>query len=73
VLRHAGHSAVLQDRTSPRSRHQSRKGTAVVVAVYAFLITMVILKVMNAIHPIRVSEAVKAKGLDMGEFGEQAY
>ena len=45
----------------------------VVVAVYAFLITMAILKVMNATHSIRVSEAVEAKGLDMGEFGEQAY
>jgi Amt family ammonium transporter len=45
----------------------------VVVSAYAFLITMAILKVMNAIHPIRVSEAVETKGLDMGEFGEQAY
>ena len=45
----------------------------VVVSTYAFLITMAILKVMNAIRPIRVSEAVETKGLDMGEFGEQAY
>ena len=45
----------------------------VIVSAYAFLITMAILKVMNTIHPIRVSEAVEAKGLDMGEFGEQAY
>jgi ammonia channel protein AmtB len=73
VLRHTRHSAVLQDGTSPGSRHQSRKGAVVVVSVYAFLITMVILKVMNAIRPIRVGEAVEANGLDMGEFGEQAY
>ncbi len=45
----------------------------VVVAAYAFFITMAILKIMNSIRPIRVSEAVEAKGLDMGEFGEQAY
>ncbi len=41
--------------------------------IFSFVVTMLILKVMNAIHPIRVSEAVEAKGLDMGEFGEQAY
>jgi Amt family ammonium transporter len=40
---------------------------------FSFVVTMVVLKVMNAIHPIRVTEAVEAKGLDMGEFGEQAY
>ncbi len=45
----------------------------VVVAAFAFLVTMAIIKVMNAIRPVRVSEAVEAKGLDMGEFGEQAY
>lgn len=45
----------------------------VVCFVFSFVVTMLILKVMNAIHPIRVSEAVEAKGLDAGEFGEQAY
>jgi len=46
-----------------------------VVACFAFsfIVTLLILKVMNAIHPIRVSEAVEAKGLDEGEFGEEAY
>jgi Amt family ammonium transporter len=45
----------------------------VVCFIFSFVVTMLILKVMNAIRPIRVSEAVEAKGLDMGEFGEQAY
>jgi ammonia channel protein AmtB len=45
----------------------------VVCFVFSFVVTMLILKIMNAIHPIRVSEGVEAKGLDMGEFGEQAY
>jgi Amt family ammonium transporter len=45
----------------------------VVCFVFSFVVTLLILKIMNAIHPIRVSESVEAKGLDMGEFGEQAY
>jgi Amt family ammonium transporter len=46
-----------------------------VVACFAFsfIVTLLILKAMNAIRPIRVSEAVEAKGLDAGEFGEEAY
>ena len=45
----------------------------VVCFAFSFVVTMLILKVMNAIRSIRVSEAVEAKGLDLGEFGEQAY
>jgi len=45
----------------------------VVCFVFSFVVTLLILKVMNAIRPIRVSEAIEAKGLDKGEFGEEAY
>ncbi len=45
----------------------------VVCFAFSFIVTLLILKVMNAIRPIRVSESVEAKGLDQGEFGEEAY
>ncbi len=45
----------------------------VVCFTYAFVMTTLILKVMNAIRPIRVSKEVEAAGLDQGEFKEQAY
>lgn len=45
----------------------------VVCFVFSFVVTLLILKLLNAISPIRVSEAVEARGLDAGEFGEQAY
>ncbi len=47
--------------------------TAVVVAGYAFVMTWVILKVINLFGSVRVPDAVELKGLDETEFGETAY
>ncbi len=46
---------------------------AVIVIVYAFGITWLILKIQNRFMPIRVPDAIEVKGLDEGEFGEEAY
>ena len=47
---------------------------AVVVAiVYSFGVTWLILKILNRFIPVRVPDEVEAKGLDEGEFGEEAY
>lgn len=45
----------------------------VFVALFAFGITWLVMKVMNAIRPVRVSDDVEINGLDEGQFGEQAY
>jgi Amt family ammonium transporter len=45
----------------------------VVVAAYAFVVTFLILKVINMFGSIRVPDAVELKGLDDSEFGEAAY
>ncbi|TIC83775.1 ammonium transporter [Crenobacter intestini] len=42
----------------------------VVVAVYSFVVTWIIMKL---VHKPRVSPAVEDEGLDKGEFGESAY
>jgi ammonium transporter, Amt family len=42
-------------------------------AVFAFGITWLVLKVMNRISSVRVPEEVEVRGLDEGQFGEQAY
>ena len=44
-----------------------------VIAAYAFIVTFLILKLINAFGSIRVPDAVELKGLDDGEFGEAAY
>ena len=46
---------------------------AVFAMVYSFGLTWLILKVVNVFEPVRVPEAVEAKGLDEGLFGESAY
>jgi ammonium transporter, Amt family len=46
---------------------------AVVAAGYGFGVTWVVLKIMNKFSPIRVPEEVEVKGLDNGQFGEEAY
>jgi ammonium transporter, Amt family len=43
---------------------------AVVVAVYAMGVTFVIVKIVNAISPLRVSEAEEQEGLDSTQHGE---
>jgi len=45
----------------------------VITIVYAFGVTWLILKVQNHFTPIRVPDEVEVKGLDEGEFGEEAY
>ncbi len=45
----------------------------VAVAVYAFVVTYIILKIINAISPIRVSPEEEQRGLDESLHGETAY
>jgi Amt family ammonium transporter len=46
---------------------------ALVVPVYAFVVTFVLLKVVGALMPLRVTENEEAIGLDIVEHGEEAY
>jgi Amt family ammonium transporter len=48
-------------------------GGATLCAVYAFTLTFVVFKVVNAIRPMRVSAAIELEGLDVPEFGMLAY
>ncbi len=48
-------------------------GGATLIAVYAFLFTYVVFKIVNAIAPLRVSPEVEREGLDVPEFGLPAY
>jgi ammonium transporter, Amt family len=43
------------------------------VAAFAFGMTYLILKIMNHFRPVRVPDEVEVKGLDEGQFGEEAY
>lgn len=47
--------------------------SVVFVAVYSFVVTMAIFKVLNIIEPVRVSEEIEIKGLDVELLGEKAY
>nr|WP_245612739.1 ammonium transporter [Kosmotoga pacifica] len=44
-----------------------------VTAIYAFVFTYVALWLINKITPVRVSEETETNGLDLFEFGEEAY
>ena len=46
---------------------------AVIAAGFGFGVTWVVLKIMNHFSPVRVPEEIETKGLDEGEFGEDAY
>jgi ammonium transporter, Amt family len=46
---------------------------AVVVIIYSFGVTWLILKIMDHFSPVRVPDDVETMGLDEGLFGEQAY
>ena len=48
-------------------------GGATLICVYAFALTFVVFKIVNAICPMRVSEQVEREGLDVPEFGLPAY
>jgi Amt family ammonium transporter len=44
-----------------------------VVAVFAFVGSYVLLRVINVFSPLRVSPAEEDAGLDLADFGEEAY
>jgi Amt family ammonium transporter len=44
-----------------------------ITATYSFVVTYLILKVLNVFEPVRVSEEVEAAGLDQVLHGESAY
>ena len=44
-----------------------------IAIVYTFVLTYLILRLVNLITPVRVSEKIEVKGLDEGLFGEDAY
>lgn len=44
-----------------------------ITAVYSFIITFIILKVVNVFTPVRVAEDIEHQGLDEGLHGETAY
>jgi Amt family ammonium transporter len=48
-------------------------GGATLSAVYAFALTYVVFKLVNAARPIRVAREVELEGLDLPEFGMLAY
>ena len=48
-------------------------GGATLCAVYAFGLTFVVFKVVNAVRSMRVSKEVELEGLDVPEFGMLAY
>ena len=48
-------------------------GGATLCAVYAFTFTYVVFKIVNAAVPMRVSAEVELEGLDVPEFGMEAY
>ena len=48
-------------------------GGATLMVVYAFGFTFLVFKIVNAIRSMRVSEEVEREGLDVPEFGLQAY
>ncbi|TLZ85712.1 MAG: ammonium transporter, partial [Methanobacteriota archaeon] len=45
----------------------------VIVAVFAFAGSYVILRIINIFTPVRVSPAEEDAGLDISGFGEEAY
>jgi ammonium transporter, Amt family len=45
----------------------------VITCVYSFVVTYLILRLLNIFEPVRVSEEVEARGLDEILHGEQAY
>ena len=55
------------------SQFVTQLGGATLCAVYAFGVTYIVFKVVNAIVPLRVSKDVELEGLDMPEFGMLAY
>jgi Amt family ammonium transporter len=48
-------------------------GGATLCAVYAFGLTFIVFKIVNAVYPMRVSKEVELEGLDVPQFGMLAY
>jgi ammonium transporter, Amt family len=48
-------------------------GGATLCAIYAFTVTFIVFKLVNAIYKLRVSPKVELEGLDEPEFGLRAY
>jgi Amt family ammonium transporter len=46
---------------------------AVLAIVYSFVLTYVLLRLVNLVTPVRVPEEIEIAGLDEGLFGEEAY
>jgi Amt family ammonium transporter len=49
------------------------RASRVVVAVFAFVGSFVMLKIIDKVTPLRVSLEGEEKGLDAGQHGEEAY
>src|SRR6202521_5397116 len=48
-------------------------GGATLCALYAFGFTFIVFTIVNAVYPIRVSKEVELEGLDVPQFGMEAY
>ena len=48
-------------------------GGVLIISVYAFVVTFLILKVVNSFVPVRVTEDEEARGLDNSIHHEEAY
>jgi ammonium transporter, Amt family len=48
-------------------------GGATLCVIYAFTFTFVVFKIVNAVRPLRVSREDELEGLDVPEFGMEAY
>ena len=48
-------------------------GGATLCAVYAFGLTFIVFKIVNAVYPMRVSKEIELEGLDVPQFGMLAY
>jgi len=48
-------------------------GGVTLCAIYAFGLTFIVFKIVNAVYPMRVSKDVELEGLDVPQFGMLAY
>src|SRR5665213_1818467 len=55
------------------SQFMVQLGGALLCVVYAFGLTFIVFKIVNAVYPMRVSKEVELEGLDVPQFGMLAY
>ena len=55
------------------SQFMVQLGGAALCAVYAFGLTFIVFKIVNAVYPMRVSREIELEGLDVPQFGMLAY